>query len=145
MNEPHSENIPSPGKDFEEANAPSSPPDQETEQEQAFDQEEELNYDPPELVFDPGRVMVPTPFGTMEENVQLELDPAAQQAIREAQEKEPELEEEFHDLRSIDDVPGAEEEYQQYLDETEPEADDFNQRMIDQFNHWREQEPDHDH
>ena len=105
---------------------------------------DELNYVPPQPVHDPNRVMAPTPFGTIEIDVQQELDAETQQAIRDAQQQERTTEDDFRDLRSVDEVPGAGEEYQRYLDEPEPDRDDFDERMTDRFNQWREHEQDLD-
>ncbi len=80
------------------------------------------------------RVMSPSPSGTLSQDVQQELDPAAQRAMHDARQHAREIDDDFTDLRSIDEVPGAAEEYEVYISE----QDDFEQRMMDRFNHAKE-------
>ncbi len=138
MNSSSFENAPQLGNEFK--NAPSDFTEQQIETEQSEPQKEpdEFNYDPPRTVFDSERVMAPTPSpsGTLSQDVQQELDPAAQRAMHDAQQHAREIDDDFTDLRSIDEVPGAAEEYEAYISE----QDDFEQRMTDRFNHAKENE-----
>lgn len=101
---------------------------------------DELNHDPPEKVFDHERVMAPTPFGTIDVDVQQELDSAAQRAIHEAQQQDRDVDHDFADLRSIDDMPGAGVEYETHV----REQDDYETRMRNRFNHAHERDLDFD-
>ncbi len=139
MNDPF-RNSPDLGNQFEDARRKA---DREVEpgiDRDTIDAHDELNHDPPEMAFDPERVLAPTPFGTIDVEVQQELDPAAQQAVREAQRQEHDVEHGFSDLRSIDDVPGAAQEYEAHL----REQDDYEARIRDRFNHARERDLDLD-
>lgn len=125
-------------EDFERANEPSEAapvmdaPDRDWET-------EELNYDPPEKVHDRDRPLAPSPFGDVEVDLPAELDHSAQRAIQQSRQKEPSVEDSFSDLRSIDEVPGAAEEYEAHVLADE----EFEQRMMDRFNHAKDRGPQH--
>lgn len=100
------------------ANAPDVTPEFNRQQR---DEPKELNFDPPEKVYDKNVVMQPTPSGPIPVEVKRELDPAAQRAISQAQQKEPGMVKEFQKQQS-----------------PPPCEDEHAQRIIDRFNHVRE-------
>ena len=88
---------------------------------QQHGQPEELNFDPPEKVYDKNVVLEPTPSGPIPVEVKRELDPAARRAIDQAQQQEPDVTKEFQKQQSPQKC-----------------EDEHAQRIIDRFNHVRE-------
>ena len=72
------ENAPEMGQQFQEA--------------QQREEPQELNFDPPEQVWDHNRVVQPSPTGNIDVTVVKELDPNAQKAIQDVQNQRDEFE-----------------------------------------------------
>ncbi len=144
MNEPN-RHTPDPGKDFGAARMPQ--PDA-ANWEPLEDREDEtvgeLRHDPPRKVYTPDRAMVPTPFGTIEQEVRRDLGPAEQRAIGDVERRPREIDDDFADLRSIDAVPGAGAEYEEFVRQSDPSWKDYERRVSERFNRMRERERDLD-
>lgn len=149
MTEPFA-NAPDLGKDFN-ASKPPEPESRRLEPDAADwepvddhedDTPDELRHDPPRKVFVPGRVYEPTPFGTVEREVRRELGPAEQRAIADAERRPRDLDDEFNDLRSVNEVPGAAAEYEEHLRREEPWHEDYERHVRERFNRMKERSPD---
>lgn len=123
-------------KEFEDKAMPPLPVDAQ-KWEPDLEREENLehyNFNPPQKIHDKQRAMIPTPFGTVDAEIVQELSAHEQQNIHAAQMHQQAIEDDFTDLRSIDDVPGAGQEYEAHL----KEDDHYRQSIKDRFNHLRE-------
>jgi len=108
MNEPF-RNAPDLDNEFEQASGPEMPemepasPNHWDEFEEHDEDLEHFDYEPPEMTYDPALDMEPTPFGTVFHEARQDLDHDANRAIDEALDREPEIDDQFADLRSHDD------------------------------------------
>lgn len=75
-----------------------------------------------------------TPGGEIEQIVHTQLDAEKRANIRAAQERFAAGIDEHGNALDVGEVPGAGEEYEQFLNQPEHERDDFEERMADRFN-----------
>ncbi len=127
-----------PSHDFEQAAEPEFEhvgPEIDAANWEPLHEPDEHNFDPPIRVYDPDHLMAPSPFGTIDVEVQRELDADAQRAIHEAQQRDPEQGMALpHDLEASDS-----------RDVYQAEHADYERRLMDRFQHAQEHEHEHDH